>query len=103
METRSARSFAWCCPSRSPWPPRHYRRLPYGCLRKRRQPCLECRLQEAVEDLARHLVDLEHVADQEMDAVVIGDQQRSGADAADVFFPFQHELGRATVGFHVPG
>ncbi len=37
------------------------------------------RLQEAVEDLPAALVDREHVADQEVDAVAVGDQQRVSA------------------------
>ena len=38
-----------------------------------------------------------------MNAVVVGDQQRRGADAADVFLAFEHELRGAPIGLHRPG
>jgi myosin-crossreactive antigen len=60
-------------------------------------------LQEPVEDLPAVLVDREHIADQEVDAVAVRDQQRVRAQAADVFLALEHEFGIAAVGLHRPG
>src|SRR5574343_372058 len=67
------------------------------------QAVTRARLQEAVEQLAAVAVKQVEVANQELDAVGVGDQQAGLAQAADVFFALEDQLGRAAVGRHLPG
>src|SRR5574343_1390338 len=60
-------------------------------------------LEEAVEQLAAVAVELVEVADQELDAVGVGDQEAGLAQAADVFLALEDQFGRAAVGRHLPG
>lgn len=60
-------------------------------------------LEEAVEDFSAGGVEGLRVADEELDAASVEDEEGGSGEAADIFFRFEDEVGRTAVGIDLPG
>lgn len=60
-------------------------------------------LQEAIQNPSAVMIQSETVADEEVNALTVRDQQRGRLEPANVFLTLEDESGFAPIRFHVPG